>query len=174
MATQTIRPIQAHGLLGSNHIPTLKGQAADSESWARGAVLALTSNEIVEAGEDATGLLGIAKHKYPISHTEVEPSERVQYIPALPHMVFEGNLSDSGDDSHTLAQTDYMAEYGLNVDSDGNWYVDSAETDDKVRVRVIDFVDPIGDINARVLFVFLSVIDVGSTPVHATVWAAGA
>ena len=66
-----------------------------------------------------------------------------------------GTLSNGSSGTHTLAQTDLGAIYGLTKDTGNSfWYLDAniTTTAGGACVEVIGFVDPIGTVNGRVEF----------------------
>lgn len=142
----------------------ITGFEGASQSYKRGSVLVVASGLVIKgtSGNDAPTLLtvlGVADA--PASGTT---SKAVPIIPALPGVVFEGNL-DAGSGTTALTVASHMfTNFGLTLDSTtDHWYVDSSDTTD-IRVCVIGFKDPAATVNGRVYFTFLHGTTIWSTP----------
>lgn len=59
-------------------------------------------------------------------------------------------LADNAQAAHTLVQTNGGEEYSLAIDSSNNWHIDIANTG-ALKVKIHKFIDPVDDINARVI-----------------------
>ena len=150
MATQVIRPFRVAGP-STLAIPVKGGTAPVSETWEKGALLTRSSGRIIAAGADPTLILGVAIHEV----TVTVAGDEVKYVPAHLGLEFEGNLMGAAAANYTLVQTDQFITYGVAADATtGFWYIDQSDTTND-RVVITDFVDPVGDVNARVRFVFL-------------------
>lgn len=94
----------------------------------------------------------------------------VPFVPVGEAEVFQGTLSDSTAGTHTLAQADQWAVYPITKDpthSTGFWYLDANAVSDTGGGLVVGFVDPIGTVDGRVLFIV-------TTPARGTADAGGA
>ena len=77
------------------------------------------------------------------------------YYPALPSMIFEGSVDNSGAGTGVIAAGDLFAEYGLTVTAGGVWYIDKDKTGATRRVQIIGFRDAVAVVTGRVWFIFL-------------------
>ncbi len=145
--------IQVSRLLGLGAAPVLTGVEAASQTFKKGAPLKNSSGKLAIAAEDdvATLLIGIAEHD-----AAGVTDTAVKMVPVLPNVVFCAELSDETDGLVTLAQTHMWGKYGINVTTDGKWYVDTDETTvgTNVAAVVVGFRDPVGTVNGIVEFVF--------------------
>jgi hypothetical protein len=146
-AKQSIMVAKLFGLHAS---PSLQGIEAASQSWKKGAPLKASGGKLVIAAEtDVTLILGIA-----LGDASGVTDKKANLTPALPHVVFQAELSDLTDGAYTLLQTDLYGDFGLNVAGDGKWFVDADEAGAEQAVTIIGFKDPVGTNNAIVYFVF--------------------
>lgn len=131
-------------------VPIWKGLEDASQSWVAGAVLvAASSGEIAEGGNGAiTDIVGIACNDATTTTGSV-----VEYIPALPWMMFEANLDSEGGTPLTSLATHQFGPYATFQEAaSGFHYID---VDAANNVRVLEFVDVVGTAQARVKFIFL-------------------
>lgn len=135
--------------LGLNAKPTLTGIEAAGQSFKKGALLVNSSGSVAAAGTDPTGILGVAEEA-----ATGTTGNAVRFVPALPHVLFEARLLGAAAADHTLAQSDMYAEYGVTVDANGYWYVNAGKTTTDARFRILEFVDAVGTVNARVRGIF--------------------
>lgn len=135
---------------GLHASPSVQGIEGAAQSWKKGALLKAAGGKIVIATEsDATLLLGIA-----LGDASGVTDKKANFCPALPHVVFQGELSDLTDGAYTLVQTDLYGDFGLNVAGDGKWFVDADEAAAEQVVTIMGFKDPVGTNNAIVYFSF--------------------
>ena len=138
-------------MFGSAVIPTIGGGIEDaSEAWVEGGVLVAHANgDIEEAGNGAiTAILGLALH----DATGVT-GDPVEFIPALPGLIFEATLDDQSSSPHTSVQGDLYGLYGIYQEAaTGFFYIDVNTANSVVVIR---FVDPVGTVQARVDCMFL-------------------
>ncbi len=146
------KSIRGKSIVGLTSVPQSNGLEADSQTFKRGAPLVNSSGYLaVATGPIDTGdaIVGFAERD---ANNNTAKSVLL-YVPALPMVVFEGILSDSNTSSHTLAQADLLGKYALAVDATTlAWYVDFFNTTNP-SAFVITNIDPIGTVDARVLFV---------------------
>lgn len=142
--------------LGLTAMPSMPGIEAASQSWKKGAPLKNSSGKVAILTEtDVAGILGIAA-----GAASGVTDRQCHIIPALPGVVFQAELSDLTDGAYTLAQTDIWGDFGLNVTTDGKWFVDADEAGGEQVVTVIGARDAIGTSNAIVYFVFKNSVTV--------------
>jgi hypothetical protein len=146
------KSIKGHGTVGLTSVPHLNGLEASSQTFKAGAPLVNSSGYLaVGTGPIDTGdaVIGFAARD---ANNDTAHSVLL-YVPALPHVIFEGLLSDSNTSSHTLAQADLLGKYALAVDATTlAWYVDYFNTTNP-SAFVFAAIDPIGTVDARVLFI---------------------
>src|SRR5574343_46590 len=142
-------------VMGLTVIPTETIAEGASQTFLKGEVLVASSGYAVvgtgAASDDQPTLatiLGVAAEP---GRNAAAGLYNVTYTPALPNVVFEGQLMfDAGT---ALAQAHVGAVYGIDVTSN-KWFVEGDETTDE-RVRVIGLKDAIGTVDGVVYFVFL-------------------
>jgi|SRR5579872_5512461 len=132
-----------------------KGREATGQTWAKGAVLIVSSGQIAEASNQPTSaIIGIAAAKA----TGTVNSE-VLYYPATVAQVFEATLENQATAGHTLAITDLWTKYGLYKDTNGIWYINFNDTTNKavtvIGTRLDSDIDN-ATVRARVLCRFIS------------------
>lgn len=166
------QPMDVAAMQGLSAVPMRQAAVESSQVYIRGAVLIDVSGEIELAGANPVDIVGIAVAKNPPSNT---PQETGQYIPALPMIEMEANIDTSASlGTGVIAQTDLWAHYGVTEDPSGFWYVDknkAAATD--VRVVITRLLDPIGEVQGRVRFQWLQVVNVATAPTTVTRYVAG-
>jgi len=134
---------------GSGVVPLRKGVEAASQSWKKGAVLIESSGSIAIAAADATSaILGVAA-----ADASGVTGREVLFYPALPGMVFEATLEDQANEDHALVQGNLYANYAIQVDGNGIFYVDENDTSN-TSVHVVGHKDAIGTTRARVYVSF--------------------
>lgn len=146
--TLPIRPAKYDGLVAQ---PTYHAPEAAAQTYEKGALLISSSGKVATAGADPAleTLIGVANH----NSTGTTDTD-VEYIPALPHITFEGTFS-SGGTGVALLQSDLWVAYGVAVDATTKvWYVDKADTTN-IRVVIVGFRDAVGTTDARVYFKFI-------------------
>lgn len=157
MAVTNLQSNAYHIRPASGHVvPTRKGFAKASETWAIGSVLIRSSGQLAEASADPTAdIVGIAAHAV----TSASANDEVLYWPALPGTEFEATLEDQANEDHALVITNVYTDYGLQVDGNGIWYVDENETSSTSVIitgvlKAQDITD--ATVRARVKFQFLA------------------
>lgn len=140
----------------------LMGEAALQASKI-GAILINSGGYLAEAGANPAlgtiiGMAGEEGH-----NNAVAGAKSMYYVPALPHVLFEMTMAQAsnlqtaaGVGGRATVVTDRFEDWGITKDADGRWYVDADKAAANLRVRVIDFVDPIGTTEGRVLVAFLN------------------
>lgn len=162
----SIRAIEVAAMLGLSSPPTKHGQVAAAETWAKGAILISNgSGLLAEGGTDPVLIVGVAPHAFPA--TNVDVASFTSYVPAMPHIEFEGTIDD-GTGTVPIAQAMLYTSRGLLATS-GVWHIDSAETTED-RVVITQLIDPVGTLAGRVRFQFLYAEKVASAPTSNTIY----
>src|SRR5574343_286537 len=148
--TRSFKPAYVMGL---TVIPTETIAEGASQTFKKGEVIVASSGYAIAtaAGNDEPTLgtiLGVAAED---AHNTTAGLYNISYSPALPFVVFEGQLYIAAGTGITQAMVG--AAYELNVSSN-KWYIDGDNTTDE-RVRVIGLKDAIGTVDGVVYFVFL-------------------
>ena len=147
------RSIQPEYMIGMPSVPTETIKEGASQSFLKGEVLVISSGyAVVGTAGDDNPVLGTILGISCMAGRNVSTYPDLQYIPALPGVVFSAQLQNAAATA-AVAQTNVGTVYGLNVTSN-QWWVDTDDTTDE-RVRVIGYKDPIGTVNGVVYFVFL-------------------
>lgn len=134
---------------GSGVIPTRKGIEAASQSFKKGAVLIESGGKVAIAAADAVAaILGVAA-----ADASGVTDKEVLFYPALPGMVFEATFEDQTNENHALAAANVYANYAIQVDSNGIFYVDENDTTN-TSVQIVGHKDPVGTTRARVYVSF--------------------
>lgn len=140
-------------MLGMTSVPVLRGNEGASETYIEGSPLIPgaggAEDNIQEAAtEPVDNILGIAND--PATGTTNTVRE---FVPALPGVVFEGNIGTSVT-AGAIAADDLYSIYPLQL-SGTAWFIDKTDNTNPC-VRIVGFKDPVGTVNGRVYFVFLS------------------
>lgn len=153
MATIPLRPLEVVGTVSGNNEHRLSYEEAASQTFKKGAVVRFdAAGRIVEAGDNATDVVGIAEqdgHNYSATAT----TNRCEVTIANADTIFMGNLSSTS----VTALTDVGFAYGI-AKTGNNWHVVKSVTNRRVRIMQLDPRDAVGDTNGRVWFQFLSTI----------------
>ncbi|MCH7761297.1 hypothetical protein IIA15_07880 [candidate division TA06 bacterium] len=149
MAIQKIIPSTR---MGMNATPSESAPESASETFLEGAILVENAGRAEEGGVNPTDILGVAAE--PGDNNSVAGAGTVRYIPAIPSLQFEGTLSDDVGGGYTSLAADLLQEFGLTKATNNNYFVDKSKTGANGRVRVRRFKDPVGTVDARVLFEF--------------------
>ena len=154
--------MEAVGRAGLGSTPLWEGDEAASATYVNGAVLVNSSGFIAESSADGDNIVGVAVKAG--GNGGSNGAKRARFVPALPHILFEANVDDSGDlGNGAYVDADMWKHYALAKDADGKWYIDKADTTN-VRVCIVGISDPAARaaadaatarIQARVQFVFL-------------------
>jgi len=145
-ALAPIRPARRQGL---NTTPTIRFPKATATAINKGDVVVLASGLAVADNTDPTAgaVIGVADETV----TAAQARAYIHVIPALPHIVFEGNMIG------TWAATDPGLKYGIG-ESSSIGGVEKAETT-AVRAVVLRLANPdvegVGTVNPRIEFIFL-------------------
>ena len=146
MATRL--PISTGPQKGLFSIPVRHAPVAASETLTKGAPIVVDVNgRVTEAGVNPTDFLGFAVHAL----TSAAVGTDLAYVPKR-DVVFEGSVDNSAAGTGTIVQTDYEAEYGLSVDSNGIWYVDKDKVGGNARIKIVGFRDAVATVLGRVYF----------------------
>lgn len=145
-------------MVGITSMPTSFGIEGSSKTHVKGAPLIETTGLLGEAGADPTNIVGVAQH----AGRNVTTSPKSFYIPLLDEVEFVGSLDTSASEgTGTVATADRGAEYGITKTALtgvnlGKWYVDQNKTGGSARVRVVELIDPVGTVQGRCVFKFLT------------------
>ena len=133
----------------SGVIPLMAGVEAATQSWKKGAVLINSSGKIAIAAADPVAeIVGVAAG--PASGvTDAE----VLYYPARPGMVFEATFEDETNQDHVLVIANMFANFAVQLDSNGIFYVDENDTTN-TGVVIVGYKDALGTTRARVFVEF--------------------
>lgn len=73
---------------------------------------------------------------------------------ALDTTLFKGRLKNGQGSDHTLVVTDLLAKFGLTIDTNGYWMVDSSKSTAAggACVEIVEFIDPVGTVSGLVAF----------------------
>ena len=155
MAGTVSHPIIARSMLAPyGSIPLYKGPEAASLSGGIGTVLISSAGYIDEAAADPTSdIVGLSvKAGANGSAGAVD----MEFVPALPGIVFSGVLEDETNNNHVSVATNRYAKYALQRDATNDrWYLDENDTS-AVSVRTLEQIDAIGTTKGRFRFVFLA------------------
>lgn len=159
MATRRIIEGRRSGLYST---PMMRGRAAAGTNFFIGSLLFSTTAQggfLIEAGADPRGILGIAKER---GGNTTDSSNFVQFVPALPHVMFEATVLGAAAAQVALSDTMLWRDYGITKDGTSSWYVDvskgssgSGVGDGLARVRVVELIDDTNTVDGRVQFIFL-------------------
>lgn len=145
-----VRKIEVAKVEGMSSVPMRHGKEDASETYERGAVLIINSDNLAQASTEPTdNIAGISLAAASgTTHTDVA------YIPAIPGVIFKGSIGTSTS-AGAPALTDLLQLYPLQLSS-GDWFVDKTDnTNPCVRVVDIDD-DQIGVTNGTVYFQFIT------------------
>ncbi len=122
-----------------------------TQTHKRGAPLVYSSGYLIEATSAA--VVDVAGFANKNGNNNVAAGDAdAEYFPTELCNSFKGKLSGATA-SHTLAQTDLGATYGLAKNSDGTWFVDAEEgTAGHQSVTVTELLDAIGTVDGWVKF----------------------
>ncbi|GEM_PF-1591501 len=106
--------------------------------------------EIWAGGTDTTRIAGVA-----VKDATGTTGADVPYYEANDYNLFEGSLIE-GTDAYTLLGSEVGSVYSL-IASGNDWYVDvtATGTDNPAIVECVGLIDPVGDVNPRVIVRFL-------------------
>ncbi len=136
-----LRAMHASKPLLGTIIPMLRGIEKASSSWKAGDPLVADTGELTVDTTDPDGILGIAA-----ADASGVAGAEARYIPWIPGILFEANIA-----SGASARSQQFVAYGLVRDgTTGAYCVDTSETS-AVACVVVDFVDPIGTTQGRVI-----------------------
>lgn len=150
MATITLRPIDVAYTVSGNSPYTLVHPEAASQTYKRGAILVRDgAGRTVEATAPPIAILGVAEAD--ASNDPVQGNSNARIQVANDDTVFRANVTTG----QTTALTDLGQTYGL-VKVGNNWHIDKTAVGVNGRVIIVGFYpeDAIGDVQARLLFIF--------------------
>lgn len=150
MPVQHITPgIQVH----SASISPFVAREGTTQTFAAGAIVApdpTDANRLEVGLTNPINIAGIAA----LAATGTAGAN-MPYYPALPGMVFEGSVDNTGAGTGVIAAGDLFEEYGLTVTAGGIWYIDKDKSGVNRRVKIIGFRDAVAVVTGRVWFIFL-------------------
>ena len=140
-------------MLGLSSVPVLRAQEAAAETFIEGSPLVIgaggAENELTEAATDVVNdIVGIANKA--ASGTQ---GDDIEFIPALPGVMFEGNVGATVSTGSIVAD-DLMNVFPLTL-TGTDWFIDTSDNTTPA-VRIVGFKDPVGTLNGRVYFIFLT------------------
>jgi hypothetical protein len=136
--------------LGLTTMPSLEGIEAAAQTWKQGAPLIFTAGSLVAAAETQVTLLaGIA-----LANASGVTGRRANFCPVMPGTIFEAEFSDLTDGLNTPAQSIVGEDFGINITTDGKWFIDGDEAAAELVATVIGFKDTVGINNPIVFFIF--------------------
>jgi hypothetical protein len=154
-------PLAAAQREGLSSTPSRVAPEKASQTFKRGAVLVNNLGYLEKGGVNPRAVVGVSEE--PGESAATDGAKTCRYVPALPHVVFEGSIDTSAAlGTGAVAAADLFAEYGLTEDPAGVWYVDKAKaTAGTTSVgRLVELVDPVGTVNGRVRFIVLNSVAV--------------
>lgn len=139
--------------MGMSATPSESAPESADETFLEGAILIESSARAEEGGADAVNILGIAAE--PGDNNSVAGGGTVRYIPAIPGMLFEATLSDDVGGGYVSLAADLLQEFGFTKATNNHYYLDKGKLNGASgRARLVRFIDAVGTIDARVLFMF--------------------
>ena len=151
--TRAIHPSETMGI-GS--IPMLWQLEGASETFKRGCPIgrgaSSSAGYLVANGTGSAGtILGVAMED---GHNTSRGLYTMPYVPALPHILFEGQVHHATSASAAkIQQSDMGSSFGLALTSAGKSYINKADIS-APQITIVDFIDPVGTTNGRVKFLF--------------------
>jgi hypothetical protein len=154
MAATVARDIIPASVTGQTSTPLWVGPEAANFAGNVGTICISASGYVEEAAADpVTLILGLGRKAG--SNTTAGAAE-MEFVPALPGLVFEGTLEDETNNNHALVITNLWNDYALQLDATNDrWFVDENDTTASA-VKIVRLQDPLGTVKARVLFVFMT------------------
>lgn len=152
--TRVLRPIKMFAPLAGTTMPHLSYTEADSQSFVKNDLVYLSSGAVTECGADPEIILGIAR----TAATNVTSGNiDILVEPIFPWCLYVMNVYHASAASATFSDdTGLMVDYEIVNTSGGIWAIDIANTTKK-RVRIVKYLDPVGDIYMRCLVQFLGI-----------------
>lgn len=131
-----------------------KGREAAGQSFKTGAVVIRSSGKIAIASAGAVAdITGVTSG----AATGTADREVIMY-PVTPDFVFQATLENQSTEDHALVVTNMYTDYGIHVDTNGNFYVNVNETSNTavcVMAPVNDSDITNATVRARVKVIFL-------------------
>lgn len=163
MAT-VVKRIEPHRRLGLSSTPMMNIEQATSYTGKKGDPVFIDSSGQVRASETTgttTGYQIAAPSEsgliagFLAEDGASGPSNKIAFIPALPGMMFKGQLCETTTGSlHVLAQTDVGASAGLvKFSGDTHWGVNVTPGSGNECVKIVELIDAVGETGGMVGFV---------------------
>lgn len=163
MAVVTKR-IEPHRRLGLSSTPTLRAAQAASSSYKKGDPVYIAADGFVTASPTAsvsshaaidTAAGDITGFVQEDGANSASDTSKVGIIPALPGMIFKGQLIDTTTGAlATIAQTDLGANMGLaKLSGDTHYGVDKGTASSRDCVQVVELIDAVGTSGGQVGFI---------------------
>jgi hypothetical protein len=143
----SIRAAQVRGSLGGMEPAQRPVPEANSQSFLMGAMVVAASGKIQECGADPALILGLAARK---GQNIVGPEDNAVFL-FTPDTLVEMNVKGTAG-LNAIQATDRFTSWGTVKDASGHWVIDKDETTADTFV-IVDFIDPVGEVNGRVLAV---------------------
>lgn len=147
----TISPSRRAGLIST---PLYHGAEAASQTFKKGAPLVLDANGRLAVSPTSTPvtdvIIGFASED---GHNGTAGQYTMGYVPALPHILFEGVLEDATNFDHALAQVNLGMIHAIYTDATtGAWFLDENDSANGLAT-IVELVSPIGTVRGRVRFI---------------------
>lgn len=141
--------------------PQLHGKEKASQTYKAGAPLIDDDSGLLTESTSPIDATAVGKRTLGLALAAASGTTSKDVPIALlgPNVLVEATLSDSTAGTHTLAQTDQWKIFPVTKDptfSTGNWYLDANAVSDPGGAIVVEFRDPIGTVDGRVLCIFTS------------------
>lgn len=148
-------------MAGFTSCPLIEAYEGTSQTFKDGDLLVASSGLAVVGGADPTAgtIIGLAT----CDGSNTTAGTPIQVVPALPGLIFEGQIQNGAANATLAIATHMFAEFGINVTS-SKWWIDTDETTHK-DVIIVGFKDPVGTLNGVVYFMFKPLATVYGTAV---------
>ncbi|MFA5234442.1 MAG: hypothetical protein WC390_08600 [Sulfurimonas sp.] len=137
-------------MAGFASYPLITVPEGASQTFKAGDLLVASSGLAVVGGADPTAgtIIGIAT----CDGSNTTAGTLIEVIPALPGLIFSGQIQNAAATATLVYATHMFAEFGINVTSN-KWWIDTDETTHK-DVIIVSFQDAVGTLNGIVNFMF--------------------
>ncbi len=148
-------------MAGFTSYPLIEVPEGASQTFKAGDLLVASSGLAVVGGADPTAgtIIGLAT----CDGHNTTAGTLIQVIPALPGLIFEGQIQNAAATATLVYATHMFAEFGINVTSN-KWWIDTDETTHKDTI-IVGFKDVVGTLNGAVYFMFKPLATIYATAV---------